>query len=105
MLYLSKFSMEVMRLWLRIRIFGIRIFGCCYFVRACCLKKDRLIKLCQYLKPYKMTMKESSRRLPIFSVGAMYQVNVGMMLREFSHLFLNLWKVMEAKRAALIVYI
>src|SRR5436190_19384844 len=105
MLYLSKFSKEVLRLWLRIRMFGIGIFGCCYFVLVCCLKKGRLIKLCQYLKRYRLTMKESSKRLPIFSVGATFQVNVGMMLQEFSHLFLILWKVMEAKRAALIGYV
>src|SRR6266568_3717012 len=81
MLYLCIFSREVLRLWLR-----IMMFGCYCFVLGCCLKK-------------------SSRRSPIYSVGATFQVNVGMMLLTFYHLCLNLWKVMEVKRAALIVYV
>src|SRR6266496_2836086 len=100
MLYLCIFSREVLRLWLR-----IMMFGCYCFVLGCCLKKGRRIKLCPYLKQYKLTTKKSSKRSPIYSVGATFQVNVGMMLLKFYHLCLNLWKVMEVKRAALIVYV
>src|SRR5579859_956085 len=80
------------------------MFGCCYFVPDCCLKKGRLKKLYQPLKQYKLTIKKSSKRSHICWVGAMLQIDVGMMLRKFYHLFLNLRRTEVVKRTALIVY-
>ena len=59
------------------------------------LKEGQADKALPVLEAIQPTTKKSSKRSPIYSVGATFQVNVGMMLLKFYHLCLNLWKVMR----------
>ena len=69
------------------------------------LEEGQADKALPTLRQYELTIKKSSKRSHIYWVGATLQINVGMMLLEFYHLFLNLRKTKEVKRTTLIVYV